>query len=256
MGSLHCIDVGWGDCTVIRTETATFLVDCHRIVDHSQLLLKDKTIQAVFITHQHKDHFSGLSFLKDEGYAIKSLIYSPYDRRYADSSVTVEEWTDFDSLKNYFGSKGTNLYAPHRQENFDKAWWDLGNGIRFWMIGPNRTIANTDRREIHDASLVIMAFLGGRRCLFAGDASDANLQDIAGSTNNYCNDILHASHHGSLNGACLDFIKKCNAKMTVVSTKTGVYEGAPDPTALKRYKDNTEQKVYRTDVDGSLKWDF
>lgn len=59
-----------------------------------------------------------------------------------------------------------------------------------------------------------------------------------------------------MNGADLDFIKACNANYTVISTESGVYENVPDATALKRYADNTKQKVYRTDVSGTLEWTF
>lgn len=66
-----------------------------------------------------------------------------------------------------------------------------------------------------------------------------------------CDDVLHASHHASLEGANLAFIKKCKAQHTVVSTASGKYDNVPQPTALKRYNDNTVYSVWRTDVDGS-----
>jgi beta-lactamase superfamily II metal-dependent hydrolase len=117
-------------------------------------------------------------------------------------------------------------------------------------------IATSDTRDLHDASLVIHAKLNSRQCLFTGDASDANLEDVAASVTNICNDILHASHHGSIDGASLSFIKACSAVYTVISTESGVHDNVPHPTALRRYADNTKGKVYRTDVDGSLKWSF
>jgi beta-lactamase superfamily II metal-dependent hydrolase len=255
MGELRCLNVGWGDATIIITDSATFLVDCHCIEDYSLLLPNNKHFRGVFITHQHKDHYSGLQFLKEKGYSIDYLIYSPYTRRYADTSVTLEEWNEFNSLKDYFQGEGTKLYTPYRQNDFKEPWWQT-NGAKFEIIAPSSSIANADEREIHDASLVIKAILGDRRCLFAGDASDKNLEYIANYTTNYCNDILHASHHGSLNGAHLEFIKKSNAKYTLISTKTGVYDNAPHPIALQRYENNTEYDVRRTDIDGSWKWIF
>ena len=132
----------------------------------------------------------------------------------------------------------------------------IQNGIKFWIIGPHQSTADSDTRRIHDACLVIKALLGERACLFAGDASDANLEYIANNTKNYCNDILHASHHASIEGAHLEFVKKCNAKYTLISTAAGKYENVPHPTALRRYKENTAQDVRRTDVDGTWKWTF
>lgn len=255
MGSLNCLNVGCGDATVITTDTATFLIDCHNIGDYSHLLPKDKQLRGVFITHQHEDHYSGLQYLWDNSYSIDCLIYSPYDRRRGDNSVTIEEWNEFNELKNNFNANGTKLYSPYRQDSFAEPYWET-NGVKFEIIGPSKSISNSDTRELHDACLVIKAILGSRKCLFAGDASDTNLEYIEQNTKNFCNDILHASHHGSLNGAHLEFIKKCNAKYTLISTKSGVYENVPHSTALNRYKNHTEHDVRRTDVDGTWEWKF
>jgi beta-lactamase superfamily II metal-dependent hydrolase len=255
MGKLHHLKVGCSDASVITTETGTFLVDCHRIGEFAHLLPANKKLRGVFVTHQHEDHYSGLRYLNEEGFNIDCLIHSPYDRRYADASVTIDEWTEFASLKDAFIKRGTKIWAPFRQTSFDEAWWKT-NGITFWILGPHKHIATSDSRELHDACLVITAMLGKRKCVFTGDSSDASLAEVGATTTNICDDILHASHHGSINGADLSFIKKCNAKYTVISTEPGAYEGIPHPTALKRYADNTSEKVYRTDVDGSLTWTF
>jgi len=254
MGSLHCLNVGCADASVIITATATFLVDCHNIGDYSHLLPASKRLRAVFITHQHFDHYSGLEYLRDQGYAIEYLIYSPYDRRYGDGSVTLEEWDEFNTLRDYFKGNGAKLYAPYKQDSWDKPYWSV-DGLKFWMLGPEKSTATSQTRELHDACLVFRADMGKRKCTFTGDASDANLSGVA-TINHICDDILHASHHASLDGANLEFIKKCGAQYTLISTASGRYENVPHPTALKRYEDNTAHDVKRTDVDGSWKWTF
>ena len=255
MGKLYNLDVGCSDASIIRTDTATFLVDCHNIAEFRHLLPADKRLRGVFITHQHHDHHSGLQYLYDQGFAIDFLIYSPYTRRYGDVSVKVDEWNEFIALKDAFVSKGTGVRAPFRQETFEKAWWTTG-GVAFWLLGPFVDIATSATRELHDACLVITATLGKRTCVFTGDSSDISLGKVAATTINISNDILHASHHGSINGADLAFIKKANPAYTVISTCSGCYENIPHPTALQRYADNTRRRVYRTDVDGSITWTF
>lgn len=256
MGKLHCLDVGCADASVIVSTDFTVLVDCHDIEAHAQLLPKSKRIRGVFITHQHRDHYSGLEYLRRKGYSIDFLIYSPYERRYGDASVTVEEWKEFASHRDYFESKGTGLRTPYRQDHFDEPYWRIDSSLKIWILGPNENIARSETRELHDACLVFRADLGARICTFTGDASDANLKHIANSTTHICGDILHASHHGSINGADLDFIKECKAQFTVISTEAGVHDNVPDATALKYYENYSTQGVYRTDWHGTIEWNF
>ena len=255
MGNLHCLDVGCGDASVINNDGATMLVDCHNIEDYVEHLPSGKRLCAVFITHQHEDHYSGLEYLKDNGYQMDYLIYSPYKRRLGDSSVEYNDWRVFESYVDHFDRNGAICYTPYRQSDSSEPWRRL-HGIDFWIIGPSEDIATADDRELHDACLVIKADMGDRICLFTGDASDKSLNWIAKNTKNFCNDILHASHHGSENGADLDFIKKCDAKFTLVSTEEGVYKSVPDSTAMRRYRTHTKYTVHRTDKSGTNRYDF
>jgi beta-lactamase superfamily II metal-dependent hydrolase len=255
MGTLHNLNVGCSDASIIRTQTATFLVDCHHIENFGHLLPSNRKLRGVFITHQHHDHHSGLQYLYDQRFGIDFLVYSPYQRRYGDTSVQLDEWNEFISLRDAFMRKGTGIRDPFRQQSFEKAWW-ITNGVSFWLLGPFEDIARAETRQLHDACLVITAMLGNRKCVFTGDSSDRSLEKIAANTVHISDDILHASHHGSINGADLSFIKKCNPKYTVISTKVGCYPNIPHSAALQRYADNTRKRVYRTDIDGTLKWTF
>jgi len=255
VGQIHHLDVGCADASVIQTPTATFLVDCHNIGNYAHLLPASKRLRGVFITHQHWDHYSGLEYLRNNGYSIEHLIYSPYVRRWGDNSVTAEEWNDFNNHLDYFVKRGTYACKPFRQDNFNDAWWKP-DGLSFWVLGPAPIIAESETRELHDACLVFTVRAGIRRCCYTGDASDSNLLYIADNTNKYCGDILRASHHASINGAELKFIKGAEAQYTVISTASGVHENVPHLSALQRYRDNTVERVYRTDQDGSVSWYF
>src|SRR6266498_139542 len=171
MGEMHHLKVGCADASIILNNGATFLVDTHGIDDYAHFLPKDKKIGGAFITHQHYDHFDGLQYLKDKDYSIEHLIYSPYDRRYNDTSVKNNEWNDFLTLRNHFANRGTKTYAPYRQDQWQKPFWEI-NGLKFWIIGPDPTIAKRDTRELHDACLVVLMEVSAkdRKCLFAGDA--------------------------------------------------------------------------------------
>ena len=53
VGELHHLNVGFGDASVIVTESAAFLIDCHKIEEYARVL--PKRIRGIFITHQHRD---------------------------------------------------------------------------------------------------------------------------------------------------------------------------------------------------------
>jgi competence protein ComEC len=255
MGKIHFCKVGCGDCTVIQGGSLTFLIDCYGIENHAHLLPSSKLLCGVFITHQHTDHFAGMEYLKNNGYSIGSLIYSPYERRYDEYSVTNEEWQNFARLRDHFVSRGTKTYIPYRQSDLSTPFWDI-DGISFRILAPFKDLAQSDTRKLHDACLVVHVAAGSHKFLVCGDASDASLNKIARNTQNYCNDVLRCSHHGSDNNADLDFLKGANAAYTVVSTESGVFQNVPGATAMQRYRDNTKQTVYRTDKDGTICWVF
>jgi len=255
MGKLIDFNVGCANSGIISTGYHSIMIDCYGLEDYKDNLPRSKTINVLFITHQHHDHFDGISFLLDNNYSVEYLIYSPYQRRYGDNSVELDEWNDFLNLKTRLEKKGTKCGSLYRQSDLKEPLFSYDD-VKCFLIGPYKHIADSDTRELHDASLVIYFQLNNRFTVFPGDASDTSLNYIAKNTNNYCNDILHASHHGSLNGADLDFIKGANAVYTVISTKSGVYENVPHPTALQRYREYTAKSVYRTDTSGPLTWTF
>jgi len=255
MSKLICLNVGCADTSIIQVGSEIIMVDCYDGLTFQPYLPTNKNIKALFVTHQHYDHFQGMKYLIDGDYTIEYLIYSPYERRRDDNSVEYDEWQEFSGYADYFKKQGAKIYKPYRPNSLDKAWWNPP-GLNIWIFGPHKDIATSSIRELHDASLVITIETINRSCAFTGDASDTSLNRISKTTKNYCNDILHASHHGSINGADLDFIKKANAQYTVISTQTGVHDSVPHPVALKRYENNTSGEVYRTDKDGTLKFDF
>lgn len=255
MGKIHVCQVCCGDCTVIQASSHTYLIDCHSIDLHRSLLPTSKRLRGVFITHQHRDHYSGLRWLKDNGYKIDFLIYSPYMRRHNDYSVTYDEWTEFEQLRDAFVRQGTEIRSPYRQDSFNEPFWPADD-VKFWMLAPFQDLARSETRELHDGCLVVKVNAGAEQFLVTGDASDCSLNRIATSTSNYCNGVLRASHHGSLNGADLDFVKGANATYTMISTECGTHDNVPHPTALQRYAAHTKSRVYRTDIDGTIHWSF
>ena len=255
MAIIRFLDVGYGDTTIIESQNDFFLFDCFNIEDYVKFLPNDKSIKAVFITHQHYDHFLGLQYLKDNNYSIGYLISSPYKRRNDDNSVKPEEWQKFRELESHFKSEGTKIYHPYRKNNLNKPWW-TPSGLSIQIIGPIVAIADKDTRELHDACLVITVEVANRKICFAGDASDESLNWIAQNSSDFCGDTLHASHHGSIKGADEEFLKSADMSISIISTKENVYENVPHSDALNRYNTYSRIQVLRTDEEGTIVWNL
>lgn len=245
----HFLKVGCADCTVMHLSGKVVMVDCHQgnYNDGEANILNyipKKKIDVLIITHQHYDHFDGMQTLLNNNVEVGEIWESLYKRRHGDNSVGYEEWQTYQRLRDKFNAK---IYHPTRSgEDFDEV-----GGARFQFLSPKKNINSISDRELHDASLVFEVRKGNTDILFAGDASDWALTEITNYFDLKKRHILHASHHGSIEGAHLEFIKKINPNYTIVSTKSGVYSNIPHATAMQRYRSYTKKHVRRTDIDGT-----
>ena len=248
----YFLNVGCADCTVMHLDGEVVMVDCHQGnsyngQDDILKYIPNDMIDVLIITHQHYDHFDGIEKLLYNDIEVKKLWECPYKRRYGDNSVEYGEWQNYQKLVKKLVDKGTKIYRPYR----GKKIYDTVGGARFHCLNPPKNINEYKTRELHDASLVFSVVKGSMNIIFAGDASDYALQNVDGHFNLKPKHILHASHHGSINGAYLEFIKSVSPNYTFVSTRSGVYDNVPHPTALQRYRRYTKKAVIRTDVDGT-----
>ena len=245
----YFLKVGCADCTVMHLGSKVVMVDCHQgnpnngeenIIDY----IPNKKIDILILTHQHYDHFDGIKTLIDNNIEVVKVWESNYKRRYGDNSVEYDEWQDYQRLVAKLNAK---VYRPTRSTDI----FDTVGGATFQFLGPKKNINDKETRELHDASLVFIMRKGNMSVVFTGDASDWALGEVVDYFDLKKEHVLHASHHGSINGAHLEFIKKINPNYTIISTKSGVHENVPHPTALQRYRNYTRKAVIRTDVDGT-----
>lgn len=231
------------------------MVDCHEEDGYGEDIinaLPGSVVDVLILTHQHYDHFDGIEKLINADITVKEIWESPYSRRYNDNSVSYEEWQDYQRLVRKLESRGALRYSPSRSSQV----YDTIGGASFRILNPVKNINDYETRELHDASLVIEVSIGRSRVLFCGDASDWALDRVRETYYISSAYILHASHHGSLNGANLEFVKEVSPEYTIVSTKSGVHENIPHPTALSRYRSYSRKAVYRTDTDGTQVFRF
>jgi competence protein ComEC len=254
--TVHFLNVGCADCTVFEMDNDLVIVDAGyrrqgnsvskptNIQSYLREVIGKTYIDLLVVSHPHHDHYLGLEDLI--GYATVAKFWgSPYQRRYGDNSLSLNDWTEYQSLRDRLVPDTTRRSTPYKGESV------TFSDCTFTVLGPRNSLNASDTRECHDGSLVLWVGTPKNQIVVCGDASDSELGQICQDWNLSTCSILRASHHGSINGAELEFIKAASPRDTAISTKTGIFDNVPSPVALQRYKTHS-QNVFRTDVNDTL----
>ena len=248
------LNVGCADCTILELGSKVVMVDCKQgDVDAGEediiAQLQSDKIDLLILTHPHRDHFTGIQTLLDNDITFSEIWGSPYKRRRGDNSLPLDEWNEYVAFVNKLKEQGAKSYTPYASSSV----YDTIGGAKFYIFAPYRGINNHETREVHDGNLIVKMVKGNNSILFGGDASDYAWDKAREKYSLSCH-ILHASHHGSINGANLEAIKEASPNYTIISTKSGVYDNVPSETALQRYRRYTKKAVRRTDIDGTRRF--
>jgi len=249
----HFLNVGCADCTIFEMDNDLVVIDCgyrrfgNRISKPTDIgyyiknVIGKNYIDLLIITHPHHDHYLGMQDLIGK-FTIAEFWGSPYERRYGDNSLSLDDWKEYCHLK--------EKLIPDNQKRFvcSKGVRITFDSCEFLVLGLRKEVNQNDTRECHDASLVIWISTPANKFIVCGDASDSELDQIRADWKLSKCDILRASHHGSERGANLEFIKVVSPRDTIVSTKSGVFENLPSQKALQRYR-HYSSNVFRTDID-------
>lgn len=240
----HFLKVGHGDCSIVRLPSGKiFMVDCHDpheegLESPREYLKKNfsdigNTLDYLVITHPHKDHWDGLDGLTGKGYFwIKEIWDSQYMLQ-EDGRVDEDEYKKYQKLLETLKEVNTKIKYPKASSTPIQ----LDEWSKIYVLSPTGD-PDTPYKDIHDSSMVLLLEIDRlETILFAGDARDMQWERIIKYYSNILRraDILHASHHGSLDGAHLEAIKIMNGKDVIISAEYGDQDH-PNPTARGRYK--------------------
>ena len=251
----HFLNVGLAGCTIFEMDNDLVMIDCgYRrtgtgvskptdILNYLNKTIGKTYIDLMIISHPHHDHYLGIEDLVGKA-TVAKLWGSPYERRRGDNSLAADEWNEY--------SKLIEKLVPDASKRFTatKGATEKYSGCTFQILGPRKDVNSSDTRECHDASLVVWVGAPANNFIVCGDASDSELDLVRADWKLADCHVLKASHHGSINGANLDFIKAVEPRDTIISTKSGIIDNIPHSTALQRYKDHSTN-VFRTDVSGT-----
>lgn len=232
---VHFIDVGQGDCILIKTpENKTILIDGgtpksgDKIVD----FLKEQQIQQInllIVTHPDIDHIGGLSTvinstkidqILDSGKLYTTRTYRKYINQVAKKNIPVEiaEKNQMIKLDPSIKIRVLNTYEPFRNNN--------------------------------ESSIALKITYKKMDFLFMGDIEKEQEKELT-KTMDLEAEFLKVAHHGSRTSSSLDFLKKVNPKVALLTYSKQNDYGHPVNQVIQNLQ-KVNAYIYSTAVYGNI----
>ncbi len=260
---VYFLDVGQGDCEVIRIGEATILIDggsssqkqvgeyvigpflyCHGISE----------IDIAVVTHEDTDHCSGLLELlkaeEDVGTGkklprVRSVVLPSIEEE--SKGVTylqIEELCLSAEIPIHYLKRGDKIAVGKAKMN---------------CLHPDK---DADYEESNAESIVLLLSYGKFSCLFTGDLEEEGEEDFL----TYIRDtevdralisqldhlaVLKVAHHGSRYATSEDFLRTVNAACAVISCGANNRYGHPSEETVERLQEKN-MKIYDTRYEGQI----
>ena len=266
--SVHFIDVGQGDCTLVQLpDNKLFMIDTGPSSAKNNLLkylngLNITTIDYLCFTHYDADHIgNGLAIF--EQFEIKCVyvpkVYSSYE-----ISKGLDTNDAYRKLPNSVGwgkvseaiyneTYGNNQKCEmiYNEANIHIQDTTSGYSIEFWMP------VNDMESNANDYSPFILMNLQNTKYMFTGDASTTKESEFLStysslaSSNYFDVDVFQLGHHGSKTSNGTDFLNAIKPEIAIASCGASNKYGHPNSETLNRLS-TINCEVKRTDEQGSI----
>lgn len=233
--TVRFLSVGQGNCAVIMSGGKTALIDCAPAESAAAIAsvldeLGITRIEYIFITHPHDDHAGGFCELSKR-YEIGTVVIPPLS---PDNSYTE--------------------YAVRRaidRCNITETAPETGASYRFGGAQVTVQFYTPDADSENDCSAVYRAEVGEMSFLFTGDLSSGGERALMQSGADVNCDVLLASHHGSGESSCAEFILAAQPQCVICSCGINNTFGHPSQELINRLKSDGIP-YFRTDTDGDI----
>ena len=232
------IDVGKGDCILIRTENSTMMIDTgyNETADHVKERLDDCKVQkidALVITHFDKDHMGGaLKLIEDHQV---SRIYLP------DYESTEERYSKL-MQKLYEQDIDTERVKENISLTLDNAKVTISPSGCEYSAGSGDEEGNDN-----DMSLIVSVINGNDSCLFTGDIEEEGIEKYLSRESRHY-DILKIPHHGEYSDNMEKLLDSVSPKTAIVTDG----DGDKMDKKLKNTLEDREIEYYSTRKDGDI----
>lgn len=231
---LHIIDVGDGDCMLVKLPNhKTMIIDTAK-ADESEKVLsyltqyfkkeKVSSIDYLVITHPDADHYGGAKKIIEK-FDVKTL-YRP--KCYSQSE---KDYLDYDAGYKVLSSKFYDdfILAAYNNE-VEIVFNEKGivineNGVKIEFLSPKEESYSST----NDYSAVLMLTYQTKKFLLTGDISSSVENVLIGDYGNYLKaDVLKLAHHGSKSSSSSDFLEKVNPQYAFVCIDKNNRYDCPD----------------------------
>ncbi len=236
--SVHFIDVGQGDCTLIMCEGHNMLIDAGES-DQGSTVLEYLNAQGVtkldyvIGTHPHSDHIGGLRTIVESDIEIGKFIMPKVPDDMVPTSYT------YTKLLKAVVNKGMTVTQA------DDITFDLGSAS-VNTYTPKNTYSN-----LNDYSVVSRITHGDNSFLITGDLSKNSESELIDRGCDLSADVLQVGHHGSKESSTKKFLNKVNPLYAVIQCGAGNSYGHPHDEALERIKKFTD-RIYISYTYGTI----
>ncbi|MFH1037148.1 MAG: MBL fold metallo-hydrolase [PVC group bacterium] len=234
---IHFIDVGQGDCTLIRCPSGeTILIDGGRIWVYSFLIdylrrAGVKKIDLLVVSHPHGDHYGGL-FKVLETFPITTLLDSGKE----DTSEHYERYLQ--TVKSHDDILFKLARAGDRLSFGD---------VQLLIMHPSYRLLESP----NNCSIVVKLVYGDESFLFTGDAEEEAEMEMLSRGCNLKSGVLKIGHHGSRTSTGSSFLSRVAPREAVIPVGENNSYGHPTDQVLRRLQ-MRRITIYRTDRDGTI----
>ena len=239
--SVYFIDVGQGDCELIRTpDGQNILIDAGTNATGDKLVqyleqLGVEQIDTLIATHPHEDHIGGMDEVVN-AFPIGD-VYLP---KVADSQTPTTR--TYERLLDAIADKGLSI-TPGRGgiTILDD------DGIKLEFLAPNAD----SYADLNSYSIVAKLTCGQKSFLFTGDAESDSEEEMLHAGYDLRSDVLKCGHHGSSTSTSAAFLQAVQPTYAVISCGVDNDYGHPHRETLDKLNDAGVQ-IYRTDEQDTI----
>lgn len=232
------VDVGQGDCTLIRTADAVILVDAGEsgTADTVVSYLKEKGIEKIdccIATHPHSDHIGALYRVFEE-FNVDTVLLPDLPDELIPTTTAYEKFLD--GLENV-----KNIIPVGAGDTFDFSSMNVD------ILGPVK-----EYDDLNHMSVVSKVTFGNTSIMLTGDTeTPAETDMLKKKSIDYSADILKVGHHGSKTSTSEKWLEAVDPQFAVISCGLDNDYGHPHKNLVNRLE-KFDIEYYRTDLEGNV----